>query len=391
MQTITRPLLAVAVVLAGGSLVTATPVATPVSDIHTAPVRLAASDDVSFEELFTNASTSFTNNILNPFLGAPFPAIGQVGENWLGYLDTIFTDPSHIGDIPTEIQNNLTNALNAPFEPFHPFGSAPYLLPSLSNTPITTGFDVGVCYSPIGCIDIDPTITLGGHSDMLNWLINGFPLVLNLGSIDLGFLGSIDLGSIDFGTLDLLNLLVLGNEQLEDQIRPLLELVGSPASGVAWGTIGTFFSPIAQTLEDTIHISNALEAGDLPTAFNELLNMPINSTNAFFEGYGNIYNLLEDFGIGPILGTTPELTLGGLFSPAGSFFNALGFDIEVGGTTPFDLGILGELSLTASAFLRDPATMVGPIASMLEMAQAIAQSIGWDDVGNQFASLADLF
>lgn len=177
-----------------------------------------------------------------------------MGENLLTYLSNAFVFPSQIGDIPTEIENNINNALKAPFVPFHPTGSEAYLLPSLSHTPITTGFDVGACYSPIGCIDINPTFTLGGHSDMLNWLINGFPLVLNLGSIDLGFLGSIDLGSINFGTLDLLNLLVLGNSQLEAQIRPLLELMGSPASGVVWGSIGTVLSPIAQFLDDGIQL-----------------------------------------------------------------------------------------------------------------------------------------
>lgn len=122
--------------------------------------------------------------------------------------------------------------------------------------------------------------------------------------------------------------------------------------------------------------------------------MPINSTNAFFEGYGNAYNLLEELGIGPILGTTPQLDLGGLFSPAGSFFNALGFDFHVGGTTDWSTDILGipiYISLTASAFLTDPATQVGPIASMLEVGQSIAQAIGWDDVGNQLFNMASLF
>jgi hypothetical protein len=47
--------------------------------------------------------------------------------------------------------------------------------------------------------------------------------------------------------------------------------------------------------------------------------------------------------------------------------------------------------VTASAFLTDPASMVGPIASMLETGQAIAQSIGWDDVGNQLFNLESMF
>jgi hypothetical protein len=395
MKLTRRPGVTAAVALVGAGLITATPVARAVPDIQTetVAVQLTAGgfDDVSLGQLLSNVSTSFTNNILHPFEGAPFPVGQQVAENFLGYLSSVFTDPSQIGNIPTEIQNNLNNALNAPFQPFYPTGSEPYLLPSLSNTPVTAGFDVGACYSPIGCLDINPSITLGGHADILNWLIHGFPLVLNLGSIDLGFLGSIDLGSINFGTLDLLNLLVGGNDQLEAEIRPLLEFVGSPASGVLWGSVSTVFSPIAQTLDDGIHLVDAVQAGDYTTAFNDLLDMPINSTNAFFEGYGNAYNLLEELGIGPILGTTPELDLGGLFSPAGSFFNALGFDFEVGGTSSYDLGILGDISLTAEAFLKDPAGMVGPIASLLETGQAIAQSIGWDDVGNQLFNLASLF
>jgi hypothetical protein len=373
------------------SVVTATPVAAAVPDVQTAAVQLTAGgfDEVSLGQLFTNASTSFTHNIFDPFIGAPFPVGQQVTENFLGYLGSIFTDPSQIGNIPTEIQHNINSALNAPFQPFYPTGSEPYLLPSLSNTPITAGFDVGACVSIFGCFDINPSITLGSHSDILNWLIHGFPLVLNLGSLDLG-LFTVDLGSINFGTIDILNILVGGNDQLEAQIRPLLELVGSPASGVAWGTIGTVLSPIFQFLDDGIHMVDAFQAGDYTTAFNDLLDMPINSTNAFFEGYGNAYNLLEELGIGPILGTTPQLDLGGLFSPAGSFFNALGFDFHVGGTEGVDT-FVGTFSVTAGAFLTDPATNVGPIASMLETGQAIAQAIGWDDVGNQLLHLASLF
>jgi hypothetical protein len=393
MPLTTCPGVTAGVALLGAGLIAATPVARAVPDIQTetAAVQLTAGgfDDVSLAQLFTNASTSFTNNILDPFLGAPFPAPQQVGENLLTYLSNAFVFPSQIGDIPTEIENNINNALKAPFEPFYPTGSAPYLLPSLSNTPVTTGFDVGACVSIFGCFDINPTFTVGGHSDILTWLIHGLPLVLNLGTLDLGIV-DVDLGSIDFGTLDLLNILTLGNSQLENAIRPLLELVGSPASGVAWGTVGTILSPIFQFLDDGIHLSDALQAGDYTTAFNDLLDMPINSTNAFFEGYGNAYNLLEELGIGPILGTTPQLDLGGLFSPAGSFFNALGFDFHVGGTEGVDT-FVGTFSVTASAFLTDPASMVGPIASLLETGQAIAQSIGWDDVGNQLLNLASLF
>ena len=168
MQLSTRPWVIAGVALVGAGLIAATPVAAAVPDVQAADVQLTAGgfDDVSLGQLFTNASTSFTHNIFDPFIGAPFPVGQQVTENFLGYLSSIFTDPSQISNIPTEIQNNLNNALNAPFEPFYPTGSEPYLLPSLSNTPVTTGFDVGACVSIFGCFDIDPSITLGGHSDI---------------------------------------------------------------------------------------------------------------------------------------------------------------------------------------------------------------------------------
>jgi hypothetical protein len=162
MALTTRPWIMGAVALVGAGLIAATPVARAVPDIQTetAAVQLTAGgfDDVSLGQLFTNASTSFTHNIFDPFIGAPFPVGQQVTENFLGYLGSIFTDPSQIGNIPTEIQNNLTNALNAPFQPFYPTGSEPYLLPSLSNTPVTAGFDVGACVSIFGCFDINPSL-----------------------------------------------------------------------------------------------------------------------------------------------------------------------------------------------------------------------------------------
>ncbi|MGH3968094.1 MAG: hypothetical protein ACRDTV_08280, partial [Mycobacterium sp.] len=156
---------------------------------------------------------------------------------------------------------------------------------------------------------------------------------------------------------------------------------------VLWGDIGTLFSPWAQLLDDGVHIFDALASStpDYTTALADLEAIPANVTNAFLEGYGNINNLLSDFGLS-LPGVTPELDLGGLLSPAGSLFNAVGFDLGASSSTT----VLG-VTWSASADLNDPATTVGPIASMLEMGQAITQSIGWDDVGNQLASLASLF
>jgi hypothetical protein len=370
MQLATHPWITAAVALAGTSVIAVTPVAVPLPDVQIRAVQLTSGfDDITWDQVFSNASTSFTDNILNPFTGAPFPALQQVLENLAGYVETVLTDPSKITDIPTEIQNNLTAALNATIEPFNPTGSESYLLPSLDSTPVTVGFSVSAC-SSIGCLGFSPSIDLGGHDALLNDLINGL---------------QINLLGIDFGTVNILSD-ILGSTTASE-VLPYLEFVGSPLSGVLWGGIGTELSPLAQLLDDGIQIFDALDSStpDFTTALADLEAIPANVTNAFLEGYGNAANLLSEVGLS-LPGVTPELDLGGLLSPAGSLFNAIGFDLGASSSTT----VLG-VTWSASAGIDDPATTVGPVASLIELGQAIAQSIGWDDVGNQLANLASLF
>lgn len=386
MQVINRAWIAAGgAVLAGAGLIVGTPTEAALPDVHEAAVQLTSVfDDISATDVLSNASTSFTDDILNPFLGAPFPALEQVIYNSAGYLGDIYKDIAAgnssalntlLSTIGTDIQNNLTNAVKAPLEPFYPTGSEPYLLPSLDSTPVTVGFSVDSC-SVLGCTPpLDVSVDLGGHDALLNDLINGLPLSLNLGA----------LGTINFGTVNILSD-ILGSTTAA-QVLPYLDFVASPLSGVLWGEVGTALSPWAQLLDDGVHIFDALTSGtpDYATALTDLEAIPANVTNAYLEGYGNVGNLLSDFGLS-LPGVTPELDLGGLLSPAGSLFNAFGYDLGVSSSTD----ILG-VTWSASAGLSDPATTVGPIASMLEMGQAIAQSIGWDDIGNQLANLVSLF
>lgn len=358
--------------LTAASLLLTVPVAPfPVtSDLANRAIKLAAAfDDLSWSQVIDNASTAWTTNISGPFSGAPFPAIEQVAFNLAGYLGDLYKDiaagnftalPATSAAIETAIQDNLASALNAPMVPFDPTGSASYLLPSLSTTPVTV--DVGGSIAGIGATG---HITIGDHADLLNDLTNG---------LDINIFG------IDFGRIDILSLLL--GSSTASEVLPYLDFLGSPLSGVLWGMIGADLSPMAQLLDDGVHIFNALASStpDYATALADLEAIPANVTNASLVGYGNLGNLLADFGISS---GGFQVDLGGLLSPGGSLFNALGFSVSD------DLGDCSIACVTVG--LTDNATTVGPIASLLEMGQAIAQSIGWDDVGNQLADLASQF
>jgi hypothetical protein len=69
-----------------------------------------------------------------------------------------------------------------------------------------------------------------------------------------------------------------------------------------------------------------------------------------------------------------NVDLGGLLSGAGSLFDSVGLSLDIPALGTFDL----------------PGVAVGPIASMVELDQSIAEALGWSGVGDPLSSLADL-
>jgi hypothetical protein len=212
--------------------------------------------------------------------------------------------------------------------------------------------------SSVHLFDID----LPGKAGLLDILTNGL-------NVDLG------ITTVNIPVLPLL----LG-DTLASEVEPYLDFSGSPLSGILWGGIGTTLSPALQFNDDVTGISEALSGAnpDYTTAFDDLLNMPANLTNAFLNGYGdvNLDTLLSDLGVTPPATDIPlDVDLGGLLSPAGSLINGVGFT-----------DTLGDCSIVC-ATLDVPTTAVGPIASLFEMDQAVAESIGWDGVGSPLATL----
>jgi hypothetical protein len=291
MQLTGRPSATIGVVLAGASLVAATPAAAPPRvDAQVPAVQLTAGSDLitSFEDVFKLAQTNLAA-IYDHFAPAPFPTLQQIIDNPASF--------------------DLQEAANAAVTPFLPTG------PGGAGTPPAFLY---------------PSLSPGFH-------------VLGYHAIDSMLTSDID--------------------------KALLAFTASPLSSVLLGDLGPILDPWL-ALQDSIQ--NALHAPDLTSALNDLINIPANIADAtlngqFLDGTTPELNLTPLLSLLPA-GTLPstidiqslDLALGGLLSPGGSLFNAIGVDL----TKPFTIDI--------------PGVAVGPIASHIELDQAIAAALGFD-------------
>ncbi|MEZ0366584.1 outer membrane porin GjpA [Mycobacterium sp. pUA109] len=330
-QIAPRPWVTAGVALAGASLIAVTPVtAAQLPDIQVPDIQLTAAGDFdpigTWESVLQTASTNATD-IWDHFSAAPFPVAQQVLANQIGYLEEFVKDPASIANVPTEIFHNLQAAFGAPFEPFLPDNPADFIYPSLDST----------------------------HAPWFDIFQQLIPTLIT-------------------------------DENLQPLVLDLLSFSASPASGVLWGSIGTMLSPALQFGSDVTGIVDALSSSDPMTALQDLVDMPANITNAFLNGYGpvDLVPLLAQLGITlpsiDIFGLDASLTslpldFGGLLSPGGSLFDAIGVTASLLGA---------DLPL----FAGDP---VGPIASMVELAQSIAMDIGWSGSGMPLDILSMLF
>ncbi|MGH3561766.1 MAG: hypothetical protein ACRDTN_08195 [Mycobacterium sp.] len=161
-------------------------------------------------------------------------------------------------------------------------------------------------------------------------------------------------------------------QQLTDgSDQSLLEFLASPISGILWGVVGPILGPLLQYDDDFSAVVRALADFDFTAAFQGLMNMLPNGLDAYFNGYGPVEVSLPLSSLVPGSdGTITSVDLGGLFSPGGSFFNALGLTGD-DTTSP----VTGEA--------------VGMLGSLVEIQEAIAVSIGWDGIGNPIDALFD--
>ncbi len=335
--------LAAATVIGAGAIVI--PMFAPLPalpDVQSQAVRLIASDDIPWDQVLQTASANATD-IYDHLAPATFADVQQFAANVPDYLDGT-----------RSFNADLTTAYNAATNPFTPVDPEPYVYSSLDPTPSSITID-----TPLGSL---PDIDLPGKAGLLDILTNGL-------NVDLGIT-----------TVNIPVLPALLGDSLAAEVSPYLDFSGSPLSGILWGGVGTTLSPFLQFHDDVTGIMTALDGAnpDYTSAVQDLLNMPANLTNAFLNGYGdvNLDTVLTDLGIAtPPTDVDLTADLGGLLSPAGSLIDGLGIS-----------DTLGECSVVC-ATLDVPSTAVGPIASLFEQDQAIAESIGWDGVGQPLAHL----
>lgn len=170
---------------------------------------------------------------------------------------------------------------------------------------------------------------------------------------------------------------------LDPEWLDLLDFLASPVSGVLLGTLGMVASPWLELRDSVDATIGAIHDGDAVGALNEIVNIPAQMTDGFLNGYGpvdlteQLAPILPDLPIGRIGAVGVEL--GGLLSPGGSVFNAVGIDV---GTTIFGRWV------SAPGFPAD-GNLVGPLGSLIDLGHAITEAIGWDGVGNPIAALLD--
>ncbi len=328
----------------------AVPSVAPVADhpdLQTHAVRLV-SGDVPWDQVLQTALANSTD-IYDHLSPAAFADIQQFAANVPAYLEG-----------SRNFDTDLGLAYTAATNPFVPMDPEPYIYTSVDPTQS----EIGISLLGTNLFDIP----LPGKDGLIEILTNGL-------SFDIGICPLCVPVSIP-----VLPLLVGDDEAA--QISPYLEFSGSPLSGILWGSVGTTLSPLLQLHDDISVITTDLSGAtpDYTAALNELADMPANVTNAFLNGYGdtNLGTLLTDLGSSAPSGVDVgaiEIDLGGLLSPAGSLINGIGIS-----------DTFGDCSI-GCATLDVPSTAVGPIASLFEQDQAIAEAIGWDGVGQPLAHL----
>jgi hypothetical protein len=324
MELASRPWAIAGVALAAASVVAVTPMTKPIPNIEM-PVALSASDFFELWQDVLNTASANATLVEQDYFEAPLPAVQQIIVNQFGFLDDFLSNPGSIGTIFGDIADNFKAGFNAPFVPFIPAADSP-VSGSLDST----------------------------HQTLFNLLITLLPTLFP------------------------------GDQTMQQTVESVLTFLSSPAGGLLLGSISTVLSPLLEFRDDFSAIVSAIGDGDWTTVLQDVLNLPASLTGAYLNGYGpiDLLPLLNSLGVElpsiPGLGniTTFDLDLGGLVSPGGSAFNALGLETM---TT-----ILGRPITTLSIPPGEPA---GPVESLVQLTQSIAQALGWDTVGNPLTEL----
>lgn len=340
----------------------------------------------AWKDLFTTTQSNVTDLAGHVDPSVPFPVAEQL-------IASGVSDPSGL-------QNTLQDGLNAAVVPFTT--GTPDMYSSLSDVPGTLTLGGSFLGSDIGSTTLDAPShlelfnTLTGSTTALESLMSALGLdVTNVNGTDIlnALLG--DLGVNDSSLLSAVDGIAngLGLDSINLDPNQFLDFAASPLSGVLWGDVSVLASIALQLDQDFTQVSTDFTTQDWSSLLTDVLNDPVNLTNALFNGYGTVdladlnsgdalQSLIGDLG-GDIskmasVDVSPTLDLGGLFSGGGSLLDSLGLDA----TGNLDLGIA-----SGTADLDMPGEAVGPIGSLIELGDAMAMGMGWDGVTDPITEL----
>ncbi|ORA77028.1 outer membrane porin GjpA [Mycobacterium malmoense] len=336
MELTTRPWITASVALAGASVIALTPTAPCPPEVHISAVALTDSFDfiTPWIDTFNNASSD-TTELFDHFFQAPLPALQQVLVNQADYLDSFVQNPANIGDVLTQIGDNLQNT---------------------AQTMVLAGAPKDIVTATL------PHTMEAYHLEVYNLL----PFVLQ-----------------DF--------LHITNPTELQAITAVVNLMSSPPSGVLIGAAGPFVSPVVELSNDIQNILGALSSTtpNFGAALSELINIPASLTNAFFNGA-----TLNLSAILPLLSQSGVLPSGIDFTYLGIAFGGLLTPGITNGDYPNNLGIGGSLFNSLAFSLDKPLAVTlggvptGPLGALENLSQILADTLGWNTTGNPLTQLS---
>jgi hypothetical protein len=320
-QQALRPYATVGVaIVAAASLVAVTPLASPLPNVQTRDVMLVDTDLTPWIDQFNTASTDATT-LLNNFYDAPYIGLQQAIANESGFLQAFFESPtsSTVTDVMSQMQDNLAAVLTG-------YG--------LQDATVSTTKTV-----------LDHTLDafgFSGHSTLF-------------GEIP-GYLPASDAA----------------------EITPIINFLGSPASGIIMGDLGPFISPL-------VALSNSIGAGDdLNTTLADMYGAFFNGADLSLNSLLPAINGLDLFPPGMEM-TNLDIGFGGLLSTGSVGTAALG-DGGVGGSIFNSVGLYFS-GVPVIGTLNAPSQAIGPIGALEGWAQTIASLLGWDGSGSPLADV----
>ena len=247
--------------------------------------------------------------------GAALPILSQVITN----LETYLGELPDIGTILGQVFSNIGNALGAPFqagaeESGRPFNSAILpVSPYNQNVNAVPYFDVPL---------------LGAASQRDLWAL----------------------------------LPTVAGEEAYASLKPILDFLSTPVSGVLVGAIGPIVAPVLAVVNSISNTIELLRESNFGGALTELINIPANVIGAVLNG-GQTLDLTP---VLSLLGVTlPDsiqsigLKMGGLLSPGGVGFDALAAVAEVPDVLSLDI----------------PGLPLGPIGALAGLNSYVAKSM----------------